>query len=132
MPPGGRTCRQAFEAALALEFENPAVFGRVHHLTVTCYNLQHPHQFTPEALKLMNKGLRALVAGEIQPGDLRAAMGRTFSGSRKVLRQDPTPPRLHPWRLTTADLALDSGPEAFIASVRRWASSIVEELENEG
>ncbi len=129
VPIGGLTCRQAFEAALALEYENPAVFGRVHPFTVTCYNLQHPSLFTPEALELMEKGLHELVAGDIQPADLRAAMGRTFSGNQKVLRKEPALARLRRWQRTTADLVLDQGAEAFVESVRLWARSIVEEMD---
>jgi hypothetical protein len=128
-PESGLTCRQVFEAALALEYENPRVFGRVHHFTVTCYNLQHPSQYTPDALDLMEKGLRELVKGDIQPADLRAVMGRTFSGSQKVVRKEPAPARLRRWNRTTADLVIDGGADAFVESVRQWARSIVEEMD---
>jgi hypothetical protein len=129
MPAGGLTCRQAFEAGLALEYEHPDVFGRVHHFTVTCYNLQHPSVFTPEALELMEKGLRELLAGDLQPADLRAAMGRAFGGNQKVLRKEPAPARLRRWRRTTADMVLNQGPDAFVESVRQWARSIVDEMD---
>ncbi len=40
LPPGER-CEERFNLCLALEYENPAAYGRVHHLTVACYMLQH-------------------------------------------------------------------------------------------
>ncbi len=41
----GKTCLDKHHEILAVEYEDPAVFGAGHHMTVTCYNLQHPDFF---------------------------------------------------------------------------------------
>jgi hypothetical protein len=56
----GKTCREAFEELISREFQDP-ICGQVHHLTVLCYDLQHPQQFTREALEWSRAGLQAAV-----------------------------------------------------------------------
>ncbi len=45
----GMNCWEQFGAVIAWEFQNPELFAE-HFLTVSSYNLQHPAQFTEEAL----------------------------------------------------------------------------------
>ncbi len=67
---GAIGCRERYGEILALEFEQPAVFGAVHHITVNCYNIQHPDTFTDEALAWMRSSLRAITAKGLSGPDL--------------------------------------------------------------
>ena len=59
----GLTCWAQLGAILAWEWGDPALQAQ-HFLTVACYNLQHPAQFTGEALA----GLRELFVAHLEQG----------------------------------------------------------------
>jgi hypothetical protein len=84
---GAVGCKDKYGEILALEFEQPTVFGAVHHITVTCYNLQHSDAFSDEALEWMRSSLRAIVKEGLSGPDLRNLARKTFKGDVRVKRQ---------------------------------------------
>ncbi len=125
----GKTCREKYEEILALEYENPAIFGAVHHITVLCYNLQHPDSFTAEAISWMQSSLRAIIEEGLSPMELRKRAGKEFKGNVKVLRQiayteTTETPRKIRWPITVMDIRTNE-PEIYIEDVKAWAKSIL-------
>lgn len=124
----GLTCWEQLGAILAWEWQDPALQAQ-HFLTVASYNLQHPAQFTDEALS----GLRALYIEFLEQGtpvaELRRRVGRVAEGSQRVLKPErEREPVLRRWRLTVADVYQANHPAGAAERVQRWAESIREEL----
>ena len=116
-------CARQFAWLLAWEFDD-AELRAVHFLTVACFNLQHPAQFTDEALA----GLRAMFIDHLDRGaglaELRRRAGRA-EGATRVLRppskRRPVPRR---WGMTIADVYLPDQPAGAAGRVRAWATPI--------
>ena len=126
---GALDCREKFESMLALEFEGPEVFDAVHHVTVICFNLQHPGAFSEEALAWMRSTLRAVVEEGLSPIELRERSRKQFKGQVKVLSKAP---KAHPraeWSMTAADVRIGD-PEAYVNDVMAWARSILRDLDS--
>jgi len=124
---GAILCRDKFESMLALEFQYPMVFGAVHHVTVICYNLQHPAAFSEEALAWMRSTLRAIIEEGLTPSELRKWSQKNFRGHVKVLRKVPDKPRSSEWSMTMADVHIDD-PETYVNDVMEWAKSILQDI----
>jgi hypothetical protein len=123
------SCWEQLGAVLAWEVQDSALQAE-HFLTVSSYNLQHPGQFTEEALI----GLRVLFIDHLDndtPVKLlrrRAARSRAMS-KEKVLKDEAERQivRRH-WPMTIADVYLPEHPEGAAERVRQWANSIRSEL----
>jgi hypothetical protein len=124
---GASGCREKFETMLALEFENPEVFGAVHHVTVICYNLQHPSAFSDEALAWMRSTLRALVEEGLSPAELRERSKKQFKGQVTVLSKTPKATRQIRWSMTVINVHIDT-PENYVSDIMVWAKSILGEI----
>jgi hypothetical protein len=127
-PVGGLSCGEQFGAVLAWEAHDPELAAE-HFLTVASYNLQHPAQFTDEALA----GLRAAFIDHLDNGVavemLRRRMARAYDGPRRVLKDEAQRrPALRRWPLTIADVYTPDRPEGAAERVRRWAAAIRSEL----
>ncbi len=123
---GAAGCREKFESMLALEFDDPAVFGAVHHVTVICFNLKHPSAFSEEALSWMRSTLRAIVEEGLTPAELRERSKKQFNGRVSVLNKAPKAPETVSWSMTVADIRTDD-PEAYVNDVRAWARAILKD-----
>jgi hypothetical protein len=126
---GAIGCREKYGVILALEFEQPAVFGAVHHITVNCYNLQHPDTFSEEALTWMRSALRAIVEEDLSGPDLLKLARKTFTGDMHVKRRTPLAevlPKIK-WSMTVTGIRIDS-PEAYVEDIMAWAKSILNDL----
>jgi Family of unknown function (DUF5946) len=137
---GAAGCKDKYGEMLALEFEQPSVFGAVHHLTVICYNIQHPDSFSDEALAWMRSALRDIVEkGLTGPELLKRARG-SFSGDYKVKCRDsrardrhtdvPCIPERTGWSMTVADVRTDS-PGAYTGDIKAWARSILDDIQKQ-
>jgi hypothetical protein len=127
---GAIGCKEKYGEILALEFEQPMVFGAVHHITVICYNLQHPDTFSDEALAWMRSQLHDIVEKGLTGPELLKRVRGTFSGHARVKRRNapaerPTPAR---WSMTVAEVRTDS-PEVYVKDIKIWAKSILKDLD---
>ncbi len=124
----GLTCWEQLGMLIAWEADDPELLAE-HFLTVATYNLQHPAQFTDEAIA----GLRSAFADRLDRGvtvqEIRARIGRAFAGSQRVLRPEAERmPVLKAWSRTIADVYLPDQREGAAARVRDWAASVRREL----
>lgn len=133
LPRDGKTCQDKYGEILALEFEDPSVFGAVHHITVTCYNLQHPDFFSDEAIEWMKASLRKIVEEGLSPGEMRKSAGkRTGEGMNVRRRTAPADaPRRIDWSMTVMDVRRDNA-EVYTRDIKAWAKSILDDLGRDG
>ncbi len=127
-PTDGLDCSGQLGAVLAWEVDD-AELRAEHFLTVATYNLQHPAQFTDEALA----GLRAAFIEHLDHGlpveAIRQRAARAFEGSRRVLKPEPERrPVLRRWSTTIAEVYRPDRPEGAAGRVRAWAAAVRREL----
>lgn len=125
----GLDCWGQLGALLAWEWQDTELLAQ-HFLTVAGYNLQHPAQFTGEALA----GLRAAFIAHLDEGlpvaAVRQRMGRMADGATRVLRPAAERrPVLRRWEMTIADVYIPGRPEGAAGRVRAWAAAIRRGLE---
>lgn len=130
------TCQDDFYQMLFWENEYP-INGEVHHLLVLSYQLQHPSRYSQKGLEWGIGLLRQFVEGDLTPGEARRRMqvrvdstNRKWkiSGSQASRGAYPNPVE---WDMTIADV-VRRGEEAYRQSVRKWAESILNNLETSG
>jgi uncharacterized protein DUF5946 len=124
----GMTCWEQLGAIGAWEFQDPELLAE-HFLTVASYNLQHPAQFTDEAID----GLRAAFIGRLDNGlsiaEIRHRAAAAYAGKKRVLKNEiERRPALRRWRMTIADVYIPDRPQGAAERVRRWAATIRSEL----
>lgn len=129
--PSEETCQKRFEACLALEYENPAAYGAVHLLTVACYMLQHNLYSRQGWLET-----RHLVAQNVRQGTSPAEIRKEFQRKLDSRQRQWSVTKgeklgefdLIRWSHTLADVQLDS-PEHYVAAVKQWAVSVLEDTD---
>ena len=128
----GLSCWEQLGAILAWEWQDPALLA-VHFLTVASYNLQHPAQFTDDALA----GLRAAFIEHLDQGvsvaEVRRRVSSVAEGKMRVLKPEANRrPVLRPWPMTVADVYLPDQPQGAADRVRAWAAAICQRMRDEG
>ena len=124
----GMTCQEQLAVILGWESQDPELLN-LHFYTVASFNLQHPGQFTDEALTELRRTFVAAFDGTTPLKKLRRRMGATFEGSRRVLKeQDARHPVPKEWKVTISDVVGAARPEGAAYRVRRWASAVRSEL----
>ena len=124
----GKSCRDQLAAILGWESIDAELFS-LHFYTVAAFNLQHPAQFTEEALHELRAVFVQALDGDRPIEALGRQLGATFQGSQHVLkREDERRPVAREWSVTAADVFADGRPEGAPYRVRRWASVVRTEM----
>jgi hypothetical protein len=124
----GLTCWEQLGGILAWEYQDPDLRAE-HFLTVASYNLQHPAQFTGEALANLRAALIEHLDQGVPAEVLRRRAAQTYGGQKRVLKREAERhPALRRWQMTIADIYLPAQPQSAADRVRRWAAAIRSEL----
>jgi hypothetical protein len=126
------SCYDHFGVLLELEFTN-ADYGRVHHLTVLAYMLQHPGRLSFKGWVEMRRLLHGFILDGLTPEQVRrqnkqladsgkrnwrfAADGTIFDISGVV------------WSYRITDVRLDDANQ-YRADVEQWARSVLKDTEH--
>lgn len=127
--PHGASCEECFHALLAFEAERPEAFGAVHHITVSCYSLQHPRGYTRAALNAWRALIADALDGRASIAQFRARAGEDFRGAVRIREPGESPPAWWPrdWPLHVRDLIRPNelpSLDAYVARAREWAGAI--------
>jgi hypothetical protein len=126
----GFGCWEQLGLLLGWEGDDPQLQA-VHYLTVATYNLQHPAQFTPDALAGLRAGFVDHLDLGVDVADLRRRAARASAGATRVLLPvAERRPRWRPWSLTIADVYTPGRPEGAAGRVRAWAEAVRRELDD--
>lgn len=130
--PSGDSCQQRFDQCMALEYESPAAFGAVHHLTVTCYMLQH-NAYARDAWLQARTMLAQFVRDGVTPAAMRQQKLTELDGGRRTWHitrgAKLTEFATIDWTRTIADVRFDDC-EIYCADVTRWALSVLADTEH--
>lgn len=126
----GLDCRAQWEDLLALEFSDLRA-GRVHFLTVACYQLQHPVTLpvSSPAREALHDALVDVVVHGTPVSGIRDRMSHWFEGGRRVRAHDVDveEPTANRWSRTVADL-WPPDPDTHAERVQDWARAILADL----
>ena len=118
-------CWALFERVIGAEFQNAALFGRAHQMTVDAYAVQHAGGLHPDKSVCIHlAGLCLVFEGGVAPVDVPKSLQRIASATTKWPHLEP-PPRREGAR-TVRDVALALDSEAHFAMVRAWSSEVWE------
>jgi hypothetical protein len=122
------TCQQQFETLLFLEYEYPECAGKVHHLMVMCYMLQH-NRYSDEAAALVVDGLEACVKRGMSPSELRVKNAKMADSSvrRWKVIGSTTLTRHIRWPITILDIN-SVEPDAYCATVNEWTRTTLDAI----
>ena len=121
-------CWEQLGAIIAWEMDD-AELAAQHFLTVACYNLQHPAQFTDEALAWLRQGLIDYLDCGASTEALRQRASQAYEGSKRVLKpKSERVPVLRKWRMTIADVYIADQPEGAAERVKAWAAAVRSEV----
>jgi hypothetical protein len=124
----GLSCRDQLGAILAWEWQDPELLAE-HFLTVASYNLQHPAQFTDEAILGLRAAFIAHLDQDVPVAALRRQIAQIAGGSQRVLKDEAERrPSLRTWPMTIADVYHPDQPAGAADRVRRWAAAIRAEI----
>ncbi len=127
----GMNCWEQLGAILALEWQDPELQAE-HFMTVASYNLQHPAQFTEQAITGLAQQFREYLNKGLPVTEIRRRVAQSAEGKTKVLKPETERrPVLKLWSMTIADVYLPNQPQGAAARVKAWAATIRKELEHE-
>ena len=121
------TCNDRYNTAQVKEIENPTSYYAVHHLSVTCYMLQH-NIYSRAGWLVARDLLNQFVYGGLTPAEARRrnrvpmdSGHRTWSLTKgaKLAQVDDIV-----WTRTIADVRLDTA-EHYCADVNDWAIHVL-------
>jgi uncharacterized protein DUF5946 len=133
----GKECIEYFNQMLAWDFADFKVAGRIHHLTVLCYYLQHPKKYSREGLKESLKMLQDIVESKLSVEELYKKQSNVFSSEKRDWHVEGTEEnhgeysRNIKWSMTAADI-IKSGVTTYPKRVEEWSKAIYEELRKSG
>ena len=103
----------------------------MHALSVVCYVLQHPSGYSNETLNWGISSLRKILANGLYWAEDHPKGRGLFRRFRRKLKEVPASPPVIPdrWQLTI-DQVYCHDPAGHPTRVKRWASAILSDLEN--
>ena len=130
---GEFTCLDHFHQMLAWEFEDPGGAGAVHHLSVLCYNLQHPSVYSHDALMGAKTLLARYVMDGASPQQTRIEHKQVLDSGKRTYKIRGAP-EAHSsysspvvWTITIGDITA-GGLDGYCERVETWARSVYEAL----
>lgn len=129
----GKTCRDYSNEMIKWNFEDFLGVGQVHHLTVLCFNLQHPSLYSKRGLEDAKDFLKEFVDKNVsfEEHDLRnrerlssAVRDWKIAGTPEDHGEYATAPQ---WEMRAQDVVL-GGLEGYGERVKAWSASIYNTL----
>ncbi len=129
----GMTCRDYLNEMIKWDFEDFNGVGRVHHLTVVSYNLQHPSVYSEKGLENAKKSLAKFILHPTSYKEHGAEDVRNLASDVRTWKITSTPEsqgkyHIQPvWRITARDV-FKSGLPSYVENVQKWSESVLEAL----
>lgn len=122
----GDTCRDRFNRSLARELGHGA-YGRVHHLTVAAFMVQHPQELSVRGWLATRRMLARFLREGTSPAAARALAG---AGADRRWRITGSPhldlPADFTWTMIIPDVAAEP-PDVYTAAIIAWAQAVLDD-----
>lgn len=111
--------------------------GRLHHLMVLSYHLQHPSLYSPDGLTYSKGLLVDFLERGITPQQVRQRSRDVVNSKNRKWKIKGTPeshgayPRPVPWTMYAGDVVA-GGMEHYLENIQKWAESIRDALRQSG
>lgn len=134
---GVTTCKAYFDRMIAWDFCDFTGVGRVHHLTVLCYYLQHPRHYSSEGLKESINILKKVIENNLSDKKIYQEESTRFSSAKRTWSVRGTESnygkysREITWSVTV-DAVVKDGITKYPEHIVQWAKSIYSDLKNAG
>ncbi|HVB87363.1 MAG TPA: DUF5946 family protein [Candidatus Dormibacteraeota bacterium] len=123
-----KNCWQQLEEILSWEYQFPELLAQ-HFLTVAIYNIQHPSQFSDEAVQMLRRAFVEKVGRATPTSQIRLEFARRYEGSKKILKPESERKVVfREWKMTIADVYLPQDAKGTASRVRAWAQAPRAEL----
>jgi hypothetical protein len=130
------SCRDHFDALLALEWQIPGGPGALpHFFAVASYALQHPDgmRFTAEAVEGLRRAVADALAGRATVDELRRRARAGARAAGRVTRREHDPQvrwEVARWPVTVCDVvSVSLERERYAERVSHWARSVLRTLD---
>jgi len=129
-----KECRDYLNEMIKWDFEDFTGVGQVHHLTVLCYNLQHPSNYSPKGLEEAKNSLKNFI---LNPNSFKehdmSNRNNLASNMRDwkiigTVESHGTYPLKPSWKILASDVVM-GGLNNYVGNVKKWAQSVLESLE---
>lgn len=133
----GKACKDYFEEMITWDFEDFMGAGSVHHLTVLCYNLQHPKLYSKRGLKDAKEFLTEFVLQKSSFEEHDKRNRERLSSSVRDWKISGTVEDYgeydndFEWTIHASDITIQ-GKEGYEERVQLWAESVYKDLKNSG
>jgi hypothetical protein len=129
--PSGGDCWDRFGLCMAKEFEDPDTWGAVHHLTVTCYMLQH-NAYSRDMWLEARKMLAEFVQEGVTPATMRKRIRSRFDSAQRNWSVTKGAKLSEfgsiVWTRTIAGVRLDDA-ETYCSDIKLWAMSVLKDTQ---
>lgn len=119
----GLNCFDMFGVVLSWEAFDQDLLN-LHFWTVATYNLQHPAQFTEEAIKGLREVYLEAYEKEVPISYIRKKMSRLTEGKVHVIKKVNITPCLKSWPITIADIYHHNQHIGVSHRVLQWRKSV--------
>ena len=130
------SCCDYLNEMIKWDFEDFTGVGRIHHLTVLSYGLQHPSVYSSKGLQDAKDSLKQFM---LDPESFREHDKRNrqrlasgtrdwkITGTSEDHGEYPSPPA---WKIRASDVVREGLPR-YIENVKKWAASVLESLDEQ-
>ena len=123
----GLSCFEQLGQVLAWESQDVDLWD-VHFLTVASYNLQHPSQFTDEAIAGLKASFTDYLDGKTTIEQILQKIRAAYNGSQRVKKaEDQRVVQPRSWSITISDVYIPDQPHGAAERVKTWADTIKQE-----
>ncbi|MCE9643052.1 MAG: DUF5946 family protein [Candidatus Andersenbacteria bacterium] len=133
----GKECRDYLHEMITWDFEDFNGVGKIHHLTVLAYNLQHPSLYSRKGLENAKVSLQEFVRNpssfrehdELHKESLASDVRDwKITGTAEDRGAYPVKPD---WTILASDV-VRGGLGAYVDNVKKWSESVLSALEVSG
>lgn len=132
-----KLCRDYLNEMIKWDFEDFTGVGKVHHLTVLSYNLQHPSLYSPKGLIDATGSLKGFLANSESFKEHDARNRKMLASDVRDWRITGSPEShgryvIEPqWKMRASDV-VEGGLPDYVENVKEWATSVKEALMESG
>jgi hypothetical protein len=122
-------CREYLNEMIKWDFEDFTGVGKIHHLTVLSYNLQHPSLYSPKGLENAKDSLKEFLANPESFKDHDEWNRQQLASDVRDWKITGTPEShgeyaTKPiWTITAADVVRGGLPN-YVENVKKWGRSV--------